>query len=91
MNGISMGALSGLAIALAIHSVDHSLLRSLSRFLSGRLITTTNQTMDCTITEFPGETHLIIKDVSWWKNVRLMLGFTHISAGSDKVGTLKLL
>ena len=25
-----------------------------------------------------GETHLIIEGVSWWKNVRLMLGFTRI-------------
>ena len=38
-----------------------------------------------------GETHLIIEDVSWWKNVRLMLGFTHILTRSGKVGTRKLL
>ena len=38
-----------------------------------------------------GETHLIIEDVSWWKNVRLMLGFTPILTRSGKVGTRKLL
>ena len=38
-----------------------------------------------------GEAHLIIEDVSWWKNVRLMLGFTQIVARLDKVSTRKLL